>query len=142
MKHIRLGDLDVSRIGLGAMSMSDAYTGAGTNDDESIRTIPELGGVKLSKLSPVMIEAFLAEKAGNGRLDGTGGLGPASVRRLQVTLTKALSAAVRHGLLARNPTDFADKPKVPQKDVTETVWTPEQIMVFLEQTKRNRLAPL
>lgn len=39
MKHIRLGDLDVSRIGLGAMSMSDAYTGAGTNDDESIRTI-------------------------------------------------------------------------------------------------------
>ena len=104
--------------------------------------IPELGGVKLSKLSPMMIEAFLAEKAGNGRLDGTGGLGPASVRRLQVTLTKALSAAVRHGLLARNPTDFADKPKVPQKDVTETVWTPEQIMAFLEQTKRDRLAPL
>ncbi|MFJ8108322.1 aldo/keto reductase [Streptomyces sp. NPDC096132] len=39
MKHIRLGDLEVSRIGLGAMSMSHAYTGAGTDDAESIRTI-------------------------------------------------------------------------------------------------------
>jgi len=27
MKHITLGDLDVSRIGLGAMGMSAAYTG-------------------------------------------------------------------------------------------------------------------
>jgi len=39
MKHINLGDLDVSRIGLGAMGMSAAYTGAGTDDAESIRTI-------------------------------------------------------------------------------------------------------
>jgi aryl-alcohol dehydrogenase-like predicted oxidoreductase len=39
MKHIRLGNLDVSRIGLGAMGMSAAYTGAGSDDAESIRTI-------------------------------------------------------------------------------------------------------
>ncbi|WP_424229689.1 aldo/keto reductase [Actinophytocola sp.] len=39
MKHVKLGDLDVSRIGLGAMGMSFGYTGAGTDDDESIRTI-------------------------------------------------------------------------------------------------------
>ena len=39
MKHIKLGNLDVSRIGLGAMGMSAAYTGAGTDDAESIRTI-------------------------------------------------------------------------------------------------------
>src|SRR3978361_430034 len=39
MKHIKLGDLDVSRIGLGAMGMSFAYTGAGSDDAESIRTI-------------------------------------------------------------------------------------------------------
>ena len=39
MKHIKLGDLDVSRIGLGAMGMSAAYTGAGTDDAESVRTI-------------------------------------------------------------------------------------------------------
>ncbi|MGO9855998.1 MAG: aldo/keto reductase [Acidimicrobiales bacterium] len=39
MKHVKLGSLDVSRIGLGAMGMSTAFTGAGTDDAESIRTI-------------------------------------------------------------------------------------------------------
>jgi aryl-alcohol dehydrogenase-like predicted oxidoreductase len=39
MKHINLGSLDVGRIGLGGMGMSGAYTGAGTDDAESIRTI-------------------------------------------------------------------------------------------------------
>ena len=39
MKHARLRDLDVARIGLGAMGMSAAYSGAGRDDAESIRTI-------------------------------------------------------------------------------------------------------
>jgi aryl-alcohol dehydrogenase-like predicted oxidoreductase len=39
MKHVKLGSLDVGRIGLGTMGMSAAYTGAGTDDAESIRTI-------------------------------------------------------------------------------------------------------
>lgn len=39
MKNAKLGDLDVARIGLGAMGMSHGYTGAGSDDDESIRTI-------------------------------------------------------------------------------------------------------
>jgi aryl-alcohol dehydrogenase-like predicted oxidoreductase len=39
MKHATLGDLDVSRIGLGAMGMSTAFTGAGKDDAQSIRTI-------------------------------------------------------------------------------------------------------
>ena len=39
MKHVKLGDLDVGRIGLGTMGMSSAYTGAGSDDNESVRTI-------------------------------------------------------------------------------------------------------
>ena len=39
MKHATLGTLDVGRIGLGAMGMSTAFTGAGEDDPESIRTI-------------------------------------------------------------------------------------------------------
>ena len=39
MEHVLLGKLDVSRIGLGTMGMSAYYTGAGTDDAESIRTI-------------------------------------------------------------------------------------------------------
>lgn len=39
MKHTTLGGLEVSRLGLGTMGMSAFYTGAGTDDAESIRTI-------------------------------------------------------------------------------------------------------
>jgi len=40
MKNARLGGLEVSRIGLGAMTMAGTYTtGGGLDDDESIRTI-------------------------------------------------------------------------------------------------------
>jgi aryl-alcohol dehydrogenase-like predicted oxidoreductase len=39
VKRTIIGDLDVGRIGLGGMGMSTAYTGAGTDDAESIRTI-------------------------------------------------------------------------------------------------------
>jgi aryl-alcohol dehydrogenase-like predicted oxidoreductase len=39
MKHVPLGGLDVSRLGLGTMGMSAFYTGANVDDAESIRTI-------------------------------------------------------------------------------------------------------
>ena len=39
MLHATLGTLEVPRLGLGAMGMSQAYTGAGSDDAESIRTI-------------------------------------------------------------------------------------------------------
>jgi aryl-alcohol dehydrogenase-like predicted oxidoreductase len=39
MRTAKVGDLEVSRIGLGAMGMSHGYTGAGSDDAESIRTI-------------------------------------------------------------------------------------------------------
>ena len=74
MKHIKLGDLDVSRIGLGLVSMSDAYTGAGTDDAESIRTIHralELGVTFLDTAEvygPYINEELLG-KAIKGRRD-------------------------------------------------------------------------
>ena len=39
MRHIQLGDLTVSRIGLGCMGMSGAYSGHSLDEAESIRTI-------------------------------------------------------------------------------------------------------
>src|SRR5438046_7892746 len=39
MKHISLGGLDVSRIGLGTMAMSGYYLDPNSSDTESIRTI-------------------------------------------------------------------------------------------------------
>ncbi|MDH6244066.1 aldo/keto reductase [Mycobacterium sp. OTB74] len=39
MKHTHLGELDVARLGLGAMGMSSAYAGARSDDTQSIHTI-------------------------------------------------------------------------------------------------------
>ncbi|WP_250009998.1 aldo/keto reductase [Actinoplanes sp. M2I2] len=39
MRTAKLGNLEVARIGLGAMGMSHGYSGAGSDDDESIRTL-------------------------------------------------------------------------------------------------------
>jgi aryl-alcohol dehydrogenase-like predicted oxidoreductase len=39
MRHVSLGKLEVSRLGLGTMGMSAYYTGAGTDDSESVGTI-------------------------------------------------------------------------------------------------------
>jgi hypothetical protein len=39
MRPAKFGGLQVARIGLGAMGMSHGYTGAGSDDAESIRTI-------------------------------------------------------------------------------------------------------
>ncbi len=39
MRHVSLAGLDVSRLGLGCMGMSAFYTGASTDDGESIRTV-------------------------------------------------------------------------------------------------------
>ena len=101
--------------------------------------IPALGATRLDRLTPTMIEAFLADRVARGRLDGKGGLSPASVKRLRVTLHKALKAAVRKGLLMRNPMELADSPKMPPRDVTVDVWTGDELVRFIEVTEDHRL---
>ncbi len=148
--HGRIADPRVVSVGeylqnwLGSLGMQqlEAATVSWYRSAVVRHIVPELGTVKLSKLSAVQIESFLADKAKSGRLDGAGGLGPASVRRLQVTLHKALDAAVRKGMLATNPADLADKVKVPPRDVTETVWSPAMMTTFLSATASDRLHPI
>jgi aryl-alcohol dehydrogenase-like predicted oxidoreductase len=74
MKRINLRDLWVSRIGLGAMGMSHGYTGAGSDDDESIRTIHraiELGvtSIDTAEIYGPYINEELVGRALKGRRD-------------------------------------------------------------------------
>ncbi|MCW2652615.1 MAG: aldo/keto reductase [Mycobacterium sp.] len=74
MKHVKLRDLEVSRIGLGAMGMSHAYTGAGSDDAESIRTIHralELGVtlIDTAEIYGPFINEELVGRALKGRRD-------------------------------------------------------------------------
>ena len=55
MRHVNLGSLEVSRIGLGTMGMSTAYTGAGEDDNESIRTIHRALGLGVTLIDTAEI---------------------------------------------------------------------------------------
>ncbi|MCF2129149.1 aldo/keto reductase [Strepomyces sp. STD 3.1] len=71
MQHIELGSLDVSRIGLGAMGMSDFYTGANTDDAESIRTIHRALGLGVTFLDTAEVYGpFLNEELVGRALKG------------------------------------------------------------------------
>ena len=75
MKHVSLGGLDVSRIGLGAMTMAGVYTSEGALDDsESIRTIHralELGvtHIDTAEIYGPYLSEELVGKAIKGRRD-------------------------------------------------------------------------
>src|SRR5213593_3814254 len=74
MKHISIGGLDVSRIGLGAMSMSGDYNIGAGSDNESIRTIHralDLGVTHLdtAEIYGPYINEELVGRAINGRRD-------------------------------------------------------------------------
>jgi aryl-alcohol dehydrogenase-like predicted oxidoreductase len=74
MKQAHLADLEVGRLGLGAMGMSVAYAGAGSDDAESIRTIHRAIGLGVTLIDtaevygPYINEELLA-RALKGRRD-------------------------------------------------------------------------
>ncbi|MHC2371296.1 integrase [Bradyrhizobium diazoefficiens] len=80
--------------------------------------VPALGSQLLIKLRPVHISDAYAAALKNGRKDGrSGGLAPRTVGHMHRVLKQALSQAVKWELLARNPADAVDPPKVEWKPV-------------------------
>ena len=74
MKYIKIGKLEVSRLGLGAMSMSGFYDIGAGSDEESIRTIHralELGitHIDTAEIYGPYINEELVGKAIKGRRD-------------------------------------------------------------------------
>jgi integrase len=78
-------------------------------------------------LTPQAIQGYLSRTLADG-------LSPATVLRHYRILHEALDHAVRWGLLARNPTDLVDSPKL--RHVEMRVWDEEQVRLFLAEAKR------
>lgn len=66
-------------------------------------------------------------------------LSPKMVRNIHNMLRKALADACRKGTLQRNVATLADSPK-PVRDTAMRVWTPEQLVQFLDEIAEHRLA--
>jgi integrase len=73
---------------------------------------PLLGAVALTKLRPLQISDAYAQALASGRRDGRGGLAASTVRYMHVVLKAALGQAVRWQMLAHNPADAVDAPKI------------------------------
>ena len=89
--------------------------------------IPCLGTIPLSKLPPLAIQEFYEDRLRYGRRKGAGGLSPQTVLHIHRVLRAALTQAVRRQLLARNPVDAVEPPRVAPKemktlDESATVW--------------------
>ena len=100
--------LDFSRPSL-AISTAAMY-----RYDVKAHLIPELGEVKLNNLTPLQIQRFYQRLAeGHSRRP----LSNKSIRNIHGLLHKALSQAVRWGLLSRNPVDLVEPPKAMKASV-------------------------
>lgn len=111
---------------------------------------PALGAVKLSKLTPHIIQGFYNDLLSNGRtvpkrnkagkiikkngitVTETAPLSAKTVRNVHGVLTKALSQAVKLGYIARNPCDMVDLPRVERTEITPL--TDEQVKAYLAAT--------
>lgn len=76
-----------------------------------LHIVPELGGIRLAKLSPLDVQRYYA-----GRL--AAGYSPSYVRYDHAVLHRALGQAVRMRVIDRNPTDLVDPPRVVKPQVT------------------------
>jgi hypothetical protein len=73
---------------------------------------PLLGAVVLTKLRPMQISDAYAKALSGGRRDGKGGLSASTVRYMHVILKASMAQAMRWQMLARNPVDAVDPPKI------------------------------
>jgi integrase len=93
---------------------------------------PVLGQVKLDTLRTDHIQRLYALKGES--------VGPYTVRKIHITLHKALNQAVKWGIILRNPADLVERP--PKPDAEHTVLTATQVQTLLQAARGTHLEAL
>ncbi len=104
--------------------------------------IPFLGSVPLQRLDGVKLNALYGRLLSEGRIRGSGGLSPATVRRVHATLHRAFRDAMRWGYLAANPASAADPPREYVLARERPAWSSEELAAFLRSVENDRLYAL
>ncbi len=94
---------------------------------------PHLGGVPLSRVTPMHIQSLLAdlERAQKS---------PRLRQMVRSTLHAALNRAVKWDLIPRNPCDAVEKPRAPRPEMKTL--TKQEVDVFLQAAQEDRLYAL
>mgnify|MGYP002626758139 CR=1 FL=1 len=96
-----------------------------------------IGGYKLCDLNTLIIQQFVNMKVKSGKLDGSGGLSPKTMKNMYNMLHKALNQAVALGMIPKNPADAVVLPKC--KKVEMKYFTVEEQKRLQEVIKGHRL---
>lgn len=96
-----------------------------------------IGGIPLTKLTPMAISTAYSTALTSGRRNGSGGLSPRTVHHCHRVLKQALAQAVRWQILARSPVDAVDPPKVERS--TMTTYDLKQTGQLIEAMRGTRL---
>ena len=91
-------------------------TGSAYKDIARKHLIPQLGAIRLDRLTPSRIQSYYADRLSSGRLDGRGGLSPQTVKHHHTLLSRALNLAVKWNMLSRSPMDRVEAPRVPRRN--------------------------
>jgi len=95
--------------------------------------VPHLGGVRLNQLTPLHLQAW------HSTLERSG-VSPRQRQSTHVLLKTILKHALKLGLIARNPMDAIEKPRVARKEI-QTL-NPKQIRCLLAAVHGHRLESL
>lgn len=100
--------------------------------------LPRLGTVPLRRLRPEHLENLYADLLVNGKRTGVG-LDSKSVLEVHIIIRKALSDALRRGLVVRNVAAEAEAPKRRRPNTEVRSWTAVQLQAFLDAARSHRL---
>ena len=117
-----------------------ATTWVNYRDYMNAYVIPVIGQTRLQDLTPVRLNLLYGHLLMQGRVRRPGGLAPKTVQNVHRMLHRALSDAVKWDYLPRNVAEDAEAPRVSRPK--PSVWTPEQLGVFVRQVERDRFYAL
>lgn len=100
----------------------------------------DTSGIKLQDITTEVLQAYVDEKRTNGRIDGKGGLSPASLRRHKNILYQTLNEAVREKLLPANPCQFLELPRL--EKYQSSYYSAEQLQRLFDAIRDEPLYPL
>ena len=120
-------------------------------DYVKLHLAPALGAISLAKLAPADIQGYLTRALTSGRLNGKGGLSPQTVLHHERVLHTALERARKLRLIAVNPCDDIDPPRV-ERAATVTLSVEQQTALLAAArgtdlyvpvlfSRRHRFAP-
>ena len=106
--------------------------------------IPKLGGIRLRSLTAAQLDRFYGDLLRSGRKvkpsKPPAGLSPTTVHAVHVTISAALTHAVKKGVLSRNVAKMAEPPGPGERE--QAIWTADETARILDSLKDDRLGPL